>query len=118
MKNKKFIIIAIVIFIAGLSMGVLGRTRLVTREVIKEVPVEKVVEVEKNTDTWKALKDVDDLGFVIASEQMGLCSRGFTAISNLDVAEMKQVTKEVNDNTNILTGLIVDRKELLKKLGY
>lgn len=122
---KKRIIIGVIIFITfltGIGLGASTKATTITKEVTKEVPVEKVVErtveVEKNTDTWQQLKAVDDQGFLIASEQMGLCGQGFTAAANFDTKELTRITSEVKTNTTSLNLLAVTRQSLLKKLGY
>jgi hypothetical protein len=58
--------IGAVILLVGIGFGASGKTQVVEKEVIKEVPVETIVEVEKNGDTWRRLKEIDDKGFIVA----------------------------------------------------
>lgn len=114
----KNIAVGTVIFFVGVGFGGVGKTPATTKEVVKEVPVEKIVEVEKNISEWRQLKTIDDKGFVVASDQMTLCSQGFKAVVNMDVAEMNRVATEVKAKTLILDSLASERTSVLSKLGY
>lgn len=117
--TKTTIIAIVITFIIGAGIGnAMKAPDPVVKEVVKEVPVEKTVEVEKNGDTWRSLKTVDDQGFVIAGENMTLCSAGFSAVVNGDINEINRVATQVKANTTKLNNLAEDRQELLKKLGY
>lgn len=110
--------LGVIIFLVGVGYGGIGKTQTITKEVIKEVPVEKIVEVEKNSDTWRELKITDDKGFTASSEAMQLCSAGFYAISNSDIATLELVTKQMKTKTVEITEVAVKRQILLKELGY
>lgn len=104
---------SVIAFFLGVAMTNSGK-----QTVTKEVPIEKIVEVEKNADVWHDLKDVDDQGFAIAGEQMSLCSDGFRAVANSDINEMTRVTTEVKARTAVMNALATKRQSLLQKLGY
>lgn len=116
--QTKNVVIGIAVFLLGVGVGGSGKTQTVTKEVPTEKIVEKTIEVEKNATEWRQLKTIDDRGFVVAGEQMTLCSQGFNAITNLDVKEMNRVATEIKTRTEILNGLATQRSEVLGKLGY
>lgn len=113
MTKKKLGIILVVVFFAGVITA--PKT---TNEVVETKEVVKEVEVEKDLSDWKALKAVDDQGFTIAAENMTLCSEGFQAVTRLDADEMDRVAKQLNKNTEKITDLASQRQILLTKLGY
>jgi len=117
MKSKiiKGVIIT-VIFFAGVGIGNYDDNPVIEREVIKEVTVEKIV--EKNNDDWKELKTIDDEGFIVAGETMGLCGQGYTAILAGDVNKLEQINEQTNENTAKINSLGTKRQEILKRLGY
>jgi len=117
MKSKIIkAVIIIVIFFAGVGIGNSDDNPVVEKEVIKEVPVEKIV--EKNNDDWKELKTIDDEGFIVVGETMGLCGQGYKAILAGDVNKLEQINEQTNKNTAKINSLAVKRQVLLKKLGY
>jgi len=117
MKSKiiKGVIIT-VIFFAGVGIGNSDDNPVVEKEVIKEVTVEKIV--EKNNDDWKELKTIDDEGFIVAGESMGLCGQGYEAIFENDVKKLEQLNEQMNEKAARINILAVQRQALLKKLGY
>lgn len=98
--------------------------KIVTKEVIKEVPVV--------SSECKALKEIDDKGFkycsnalTLSAENSGLCSEIITAIINDDVAEINIITAKVQENTILMKEMATDistvaneRNLILKSLGY
>jgi len=115
--NKKIIAIIAVVFFFGVVFGAAGKSED-EKGLVAEKVVEKTVEVEKNNDTWRSLKSVDDKGLAIAADNMILCSEGFNAIVNLDVDEMERVSARVRANTSTIEILTAERQQLLEKLGY
>jgi len=117
MKSKiiKAVIIT-VIFFAGVGIGNSDDNPVIEREVIKEVQVEKIV--EKNNDDWKELKTIDDEGFIVAGETMGLCGQGYKAILAGDVNKLEQINEQTNENTAKINSLGTKRQAILKRLGY
>ena len=116
--TKKTIAIGIIIFVLGVGIGGAGKTKTVEKEVVREVPVEKTVQVEKNSDEWRKLKSIDDEGFTVAGEAMELCSAGYYAISNNDVNTLQAVTNETKKKTTKMLQLATERQKVLKVLGY
>lgn len=114
--NKKLIIgLSIVPFLMGVGIGS-TQARVIT----VEKPVDRIVEkpIYQNMDQWKQLKTLDDKVISVAGYNMGLCSEGLEAASNLDVKKMNAVSGQVNDNTEILGKLADQRNQLVKTLGY
>jgi hypothetical protein len=118
MTKTKFGVIIAVAFFIGIGFGGAGKTQTIEKEVVKEVPVEKTVEVEKNGDEWRKLKSIDDEGFIVAGEAMQLCSAGYYAISNGDVNTLEAVTAETKTKTTKMLQLGAERQKVLKTLGY
>lgn len=109
---KKLIIYAVAFFVTmsiGFGMG---------QSTQPEKIVTKEVKVETDLTDWKRLKEVDDRGFQLAQEVVGLCSQGYKAISEFDTATMTRVNKETNVKTQQILTVGTERQELLKKLGY
>lgn len=113
MTIKQIMIGAGILFV-GFSMGVSMDTQEV--EVVREV--EKIVEVEKNSDTWRELKEVDDKAYMIADEYIQLCSAGFYAVSNLDSGTLEAVVNQIPEKNKQIEQVAAERQELLQKLGY
>lgn len=117
--NKTTIIVSVVALLVGTGIGQgIKAPKPEIQTVIKEVPVEKIVEVEKNRANWEGLKTIDDQAFVVAGEQMTLCSQGYTAVANLDTKEITRIATEVKAKTSSLNLLSTQRQAVLKKLGY
>jgi len=115
MKSKIIkAVIIIVIFFAGVGIGNSDDNPVVEKEVIKEVVVEKSVEKPE----WKELKTIDDEGFIVVGETLGLCGEGYKAILAGDVNKLEQINEQTNKNTAKINSLAVKRQVLLKKLGY
>ena len=132
-SKKKFWVIIVVVLFIGMALSPKKETireivkevptdKIVVKEVIKEVPVEKIVVKEVSTEcdysNWKALKVIDDEGFNLASIGMGLCSQGFDAASKLDTVEMQKIANKMGVNSDSISKLAIRRQSLLKLLGY
>ena len=117
-SKKKFAIILAIVLFLGTGMGASSKTTTV----VKEVPVEKVVEkkvtVEKNGEAWRELKAIDDEGFKLAVTNAELCSAGFYAIANGDLGTIEAVTTSVKKNNDKITTVAQARQRTLKALGY
>lgn len=117
MKNKIILgVIIFFVFFAGVGIGNSDDAPVVEKEVVKEVPVEKIV--EKNSSEWKELKELDDEVFIIAGETMGLCGQGYKAILANDSDKLGQINEQTNENTAKINSYATKREAILKKLGY
>ena len=113
-STRKFWIVIVGVFILGaiIFSGPKSSPKEITKEVIKEVPA------QCDYSTWKRLKEVDDRGFGYCVKTMELCSQGFTAISNLDVAGIQRVTNDMNRVVPNIEATASERQTILSKLGY
>ena len=102
MSKKKYLVMAVIFFFLGVVFAPKGKT----------------VEVCTRETTWSELKVIDDKGFVLSSEAMGIMSNAFTATANFDVDQMERETVKLNDKTSEITKLSTERQSKLKELGY
>lgn len=102
--NMKNIILIVVSLFVGIIMG-----RVQSVEVKEDTTL---------TTTWKSIKDLDDKVFVLAGEQMQLCTKGLNAFKNADVSGMYKVATDIKGKTEEVNKLAEQRQELLRQVGY
>ena len=111
-KILAFVLIGLALFI-GIGIGGSG-----SKDTPAPVTKTNTVYVDKNGDTWKQLKTIDDQGFSLASEGMGVCAEGYTAIGNGDYASLATISPKMKDLTTQINAIGVQRQGLLTQLGY
>ena len=136
------IIVAVIFFIVGLSVGNAQKTKTITvtkdvpvvKTITNDIPTTKTITVTKPADTtdWKALKSVDDSGFTTTTQYITLsgqvdnvCGKAVTDGANQDTAALADDTskvtnlgKQMNSLSNNFASEVSQRQTILKKLGY
>jgi len=107
-SKKKFWIVIVGIFFLGMIIAPKGSVR----EVVKEVPT------QCDYSNWRTLKEIDDIGFTLSAEGLDLCSRGFYAVSELDVDKLTKISAEMETLTPKIQNVANRRQSILKTLGY
>ena len=112
----------VVIIVVSMMFGAsLKGDKVVTKEVVKEVPGQTITkEVTKEADLtqWKALKSKDDEIITSAGRGFIVMSEAITAISNYDVDTMNRKISEMETLSATVTRLGNERKAILSTLGY
>ena len=120
--KQKFWIFTGIVFVLGMLFPL--RTIEKKTETVREVPVEKRVEVVKevlaqcNFSDWQKLKAIDDQGFNYCTIALELTSQGFTAVSRQDYNQLKKITAQMTVNNQNISEATLERQTLLDKLGY
>lgn len=70
------------------------------------------------TSYWKSLKEVDDRGFQLSAEAMGICSEMVTAVRIDDEASISLLTEDIEDSSRMISDVAEKRQAILKELGY
>lgn len=116
--TKQFWVFTIFVFIGGMFFSI----RTVEKRI--EIPVEKRVEVVKEVPAqcdyseWKRLKSTDDWGFSYCTIALNLASRGVTALGNMDIEEVNNITLKMKENNVKISETAQERQTILEKLGY
>jgi hypothetical protein len=105
-KNKFYMVIA---FLVGIMLGGIFFSTTEEAEIIKE---------ECNYDDWRTLKEVDDRGFQLAGEGFGTFAEAVTAIIEEDEFRLELAIRDIEQNTENINQVGVEREEILRRLGY
>lgn len=76
------------------------------------------VEVEKNGDTWRELKAIDDEGFRLAQTQIELCTGAMYAASQGDTGTLTAIEEQVEKEAGRSAVIVETRRQILNELGY
>lgn len=107
----KSTLIGVIILAAFLFGGVaFSGTTVQTKEVTKEV-------CSKDAD-WKALKEIDDRGFVLAGEGFGNVSGMLKAYQEGDYDTVLKLQNDFNGLLSHINAVSDERRGVLVKLGY
>jgi len=85
---------------------------------IVEVPKEVIKEVCPQESLWRELKEIDDEGFMVASDGFFIVGDTFDALSRLDFEAVEEYTKELSDGVEAMDDIAIKRQAILKELGY
>lgn len=99
-----------IIFLVGTYFGT---TITKTPEKIVET-----VEVEKNGDTWRKLKTIDDQALELAVTNSELYSATLYAIVEGDAGTIEAITQQVKANNQEFEQLQKARANVVQELGY
>ena len=106
--NKKQVVIALVIFIAGFILGV-ANPRVVTKEVTKEV-------VTNNCSSFEELRVADDSLIKYLNTGINLASEGFRSISGESEYTTEEILKMLELNANAVDVSERVRQEIINKI--
>lgn len=142
LSAAKYSGVAIVFLLTGMTMGHASQVQVIhdTQTVTKTVNVPqiqtKTITVTKtlpaDTTDWKTLIEIDNHGFDIASQMMGVEGKTNTLAGQAimdaynhdvqamtdDTATVKDYQNQINDLTDQLNTVAAQRKVIAKKLGY
>lgn len=114
---KGVLSIALILFGCFFTLGIIASDNKPTYNPEKVVYKEVCSDSEK-IKTYEALKDVDDKGFYLASEAMGISSKMMYALEEQDVKSFTQHTRDLEELNIKINDIAQERLALLKKLGY
>lgn len=110
-EQTKKILIYVGIFLLGFIIAPSGETKVVEKEVVKEVAV-------ANEADWKRLKEIDDEGFSYCADFVESTSNTWTALVDGKFNVIGGYTDDVVFIGEQMSELANKRKEILVKLGY
>lgn len=113
-QQQKQIAIKVGLLFVVLLVGILIGTKI-TKD---PQAIVTTVEVEKNGDTWRELKAIDDEGFKLASKQLELCTGAMYAASNGDLGTLTAIDAEIKKDAGKSSEISKARQNALKILGY
>ncbi len=85
---------------------------------ITEVPKEVIKEVCPQESLWRELKEIDDEGFMVASDGFFIVGDAFEALSRLDFEAAEVYIEELDREADKMKDIATERQAILKELGY